>query len=88
MNRPWLPIEKGIPMPPPARVGGRGSKLGPRIPWRDMKPGDSVFCAADEASRGRRQQILAKNAGHMGEILGVLFATRLVHGGVRVWRVG
>jgi len=73
----YLSIRKGVPIPPPARVG-RGKF---RYPWDDMKVGDSFLVPGDA-----RVATLYSAAYRVTDRLGWFFTVRQVKGGVRVWR--
>jgi len=75
-----IPIDKDVPLPR-RRHGGRGAR--PAIyPWSRMEPGDSIFV------QGR---------SHLSEVSGAIarakrthghtYTSRVVEGGVRIWRV-
>lgn len=71
-------IDKGIPLPPPAK-GGRNGKY----PWREMEVGDSFFMPG--AARSGAPQYLA------GQRTGFRFSSRgVIENGVkgrRIWRI-
>lgn len=69
-------IEKGIPLP---RAKGGGVSAG--LPFAAMGVGDSFLIA------GRPQRSVSAIANNAGKRLGMKFATRIVPGDVRVWRV-
>lgn len=74
-----LVIEKNIPIP--ARSGGAGpeaNSLAGKL--RAMDVGDSIFLA------GKKQTNVVTQSGAIGRPLGRKFATRVVEGGVRIWR--
>ena len=72
-------IEKGIALPERTF----GTNLKPRetsYPFAQMAVGDSFFV------RGAKQSSLGAAANSWGKKHGMHFATRIVEGGVRVWR--
>lgn len=78
----YIPFDKKIPIPP-RRPGGAvaGAQKRPRIQWRKMAVGDSVFLP--RLTTGRAEKIAraarVSNPGYR-------FSIRLVEGGVRIWR--
>ncbi len=83
-----LPVEGGIPIPPPScKQGGRPAGVNYVYPWRKMRPGDSFFVPADRSWVNRIQSRLSTLGRHRGDVIGASFTTRIVEGGVRVWRV-
>lgn len=68
-------IEKGVPLP--AKPGGAASKY----PFGEMEPGDSVLIPVE--SRVKISSALTYRQTRYNE----KFATRVVDGGIRVWRV-
>lgn len=82
-----LPIERGVPIPPPRCKEGGKRKGGKRVyPWREMKPGDSFFVAVEPSSVNRIQSQLSTIGAHQRDWTGKSYTTRIVEGGVRVWR--
>ena len=82
-----ISVESGVPLPPPFRQPATrryGSR--PVYPWKAMKVGDSFFVAAAPESVNRIQTQLAALARRRWEAVGSLYTTRIVDGGVRVWR--
>ena len=83
MTLPMVPIDHGVPLPPPRKGSGKW-KHRRRYPWRQMKPGDSFFASCDGDDPYRLLRTLrtsvstVKGAGS--------YAMRFVDGGVRVWR--
>ena len=80
-------IDKGVPLP------GRTSVRECKWPWREMKPGDSLFAAGyvqTIAQRVGKERIMNTYWGRQ-LCPGTTWATRLVTEdgvrGVRVWRV-
>lgn len=68
-------IEKGIPMPAPARLGtGKASKL------LEMEVGDSVYLEEYTSSQANGITYKARKAGYK-------FTIRKEETGVRIWRV-
>lgn len=80
-----IPIDKGIPCPPWARPA-RGKSRPKRRQWKHMQVGDSFFEAADERGVYYLQQRLCSAASALGRRMKARFETRIVTGGVRVWR--
>lgn len=73
-----IKIDKKVPLPPQRR-GNQTAKY----PWKAMKRGDSFFVKGVPQKRfSSRAAYAARLIGH-----GCKFATRVVDGGVRVWRV-
>lgn len=73
-------IEHGVPVPPPLRGKGRGH--GNQFPFAEMAVGDSFFIA-----RTADYQIARCAADGYGKRHGVKFVSRLMAGGLRIWRV-
>lgn len=72
-----IKIEKGIPLPPRPRKGGRPVNS----VFRQMEIGDSVFMDKPTARAA---------GGYYGRVAretGWKFTARTVEGGVRVWRI-
>ena len=67
-------IEKGIPVPPISYGTGN------TYPFRQMKPGDSIFVAGPTSRTGAHAAFWRKTTGWQ-------FTQRKVEGGIRVWRV-
>ena len=65
-------IDKRVPLPL-ARLG--------KYPWREMQVGDSFLVERED------QRAMGAKASTAGRRLGRKFATRVVEGGIRVWRV-
>ena len=77
-------VEAGIPIP-----AGHGlSSEGPLYPWAEMRIGDSFFVPVSkgEDCERRRRAVLSSGYGWGNRNKGERFVTRLVDGGVRVWR--
>lgn len=70
-----VPIDKGIPIPPPAT---RNGPVG--YPWRELEIGDSFLYNATKTSA----QSLAST---MGKLLDRRFMVRQTGNEVRIWRV-
>ena len=70
-------IEDGIPVP------NRG--FSKRYPFGDLAVGQSFFVPTDEAAKKRVR--VASAASMHGKKYNSVFATRVVEGGIRVWRV-
>lgn len=73
-----LTIERGIPIPTETR--GRPSIW----PFASMKIGDSFFLAGDSV---KCQRTLASASTYYHRRHGMVFVTRKVDGGARIWRV-
>jgi hypothetical protein len=73
-------IDKGVPIPGAHRAGGRQ----PKYPWREMEVGDSFFVPKPEGKDLR--QLMARLASQACYYKPLIFTTRGVDGGVRVWR--
>ena len=69
-----LEIEKGIPMPAP-RAWGITAAL------RKMDVGDSIFL------RGKKSNNITTIVAILTKKTGLMFTTRMVDGGTRVWRI-
>ena len=69
-----LKIEKDIPMPEP-RAWGVTAAL------RKMDVGDSIFF------RGRKTNRVTNITSLLAKKTGLMFTTRMVDGGTRVWRI-
>lgn len=80
-----IPIDKGIPCPP-WKVPDRGKIRRKRRQWRLMEVGDSFFEAADERGVYYLQQRLSGAACAVAKRYRAHYETRIVDGGVRVWR--
>ena len=78
----WLKIEKGVPVPK-KNPGGRNweNRHEAKIPWKVLQPGDSVFVAGCQGSRGAQ---LVKSANERRA--DARFIGRTVQGGYRIWR--
>lgn len=74
-------IEKCIPIPPQGRSPGPPSKY----PWAQMEVGDSFFVPGAPPKGVAKQ--LKSAASQQATRHGRRYATRLVEGGVRVWRI-
>lgn len=87
MSSTIIPIDKGIPCPP-WRVKAKGKKLGERKirQWSRMEVGDSFFEPCKPAQAHRLRTSVSAGASAAGARLGRRFETRIVPGGVRVWR--
>ena len=72
-------IEEKVPLPQP-RLGGR------KYPWTEMKVGDSFIVTVDTEQQTAVQGTVAGSARAYGKKHGQKFTTRIVDGGVRVWR--
>lgn len=70
-----IAIESGIPIP----KNNRGCKG--IYPWRDMEVGQSFFVARGNV------RTLNSSAGCASRRLGRKFISRVMDGGVRVWRI-
>jgi hypothetical protein len=82
-----LPIDKGIPIPAwTVPKNGRPSGSRTRRPWSIMEVGDSFFQPCEPDRIYRTQGTLSTTASHTAARLGWRFETRIVDGGVRVWR--
>lgn len=81
-----LPVERGIPLPP--WKAHSTNRKGPRLirPWSAMEIGDSFFELAEGQDVHRLQGSLASTASWLKKERGLRFETRIVEGGVRVWR--
>ena len=73
-------IEEKVPMPKP-RLGGA------KYPWGEMKVGDSFFVAVENEQPSTVQGTVAGSARAYGKKHGNKFTTRIIDGGVRVWRI-
>ena len=83
-----MKIERGIPIPPPnLGGGGRPKKAATRVPWIDLKVGDSVLVKCPRERLYAIQIQLATSGRRVGDLRGAKFTTRRVEDGVRVWRV-
>jgi hypothetical protein len=72
-------IEKGIPVPEPVQRGPW-----PKYPLRIMQIGDSFFV---KSSNEKLLASVINSAREFGSRNKKKFATRLMDGGIRVWRV-
>lgn len=68
-------IESGIPIPPIRRRGGKAR----HIPWNEMFVGDSIFIATAWPT--------GNFTVHASKTTGFKFTTRIVDGGMRIWRI-
>jgi len=87
MSRSFLPVEKGIPIPPLKRGGRpRGSKQ-VNFPWREMEVGDSFLIPGRTHLHNATPRRSAVAAGKA--VKGIeerSYTSRLMPEGVRVWR--
>lgn len=67
-------IEKNVPVT-------QGTQGAPIYPFREMQPGDSIFVPEEKVVSARRA------ASAWGQRQSVKMATRMVPGGVRIWRL-
>ncbi|MGL5397943.1 MAG: hypothetical protein ACRDBQ_22135 [Shewanella sp.] len=67
-------IEKNVPIP-----DGYTKKM--KYPFKEMEVGDSIFFTESVMKSARSY------SHSFGLRYGVKFTTRLVHGGMRIWRV-
>ena len=74
-----LKIEKNIPIPAPHRGVNRPLKY----PWDKLEIGDSVLIPAKNKSDKETIRTAATSYGRKRKML---FVSRTVEGGVRVWR--
>ncbi len=72
-------IDERVPVPKPRLGGGK-------YPWGEMKVGDSFFVAVDKEPPSAVQGTVSGSARAYGKKHGQKFTTRIVDGGVRVWR--
>lgn len=74
-------IEKGVSM-----ASGRRS---PKYPWPDMEPGDSIVVPLDGRPPHSRRATVHRSAITWAALNepGAKYATRVVEGGIRIWRV-
>jgi hypothetical protein len=73
-------IEKGIPLPPPAN--GRPQSKPNSYPWDDMEVGDSFF--VHDPQKVNSVKVSAHNMNSRSKRK---FTTRILDGGIRVWRI-
>jgi hypothetical protein len=85
MSVPFLPIERDIPIPPPA-AGRGGWKHRRRYPWRQLQTGESFLVPLHGDDPYRLLRSLRTSAGELKGVDDRQFAMRIVEGGVRVWR--
>lgn len=72
-------IEHGVPIPAKRKTGRSDS-----YPFRELGVGDSFFVAANGDAAGiRRNRLTAAARNYLPK----KFITRIVDGGVRVWRI-
>jgi len=80
-------VDKGIPLPPDCRNGGRA----PKYPFGTMEIGDSFFIAVTVQNRFSKQRVGSKitaNAAHYKRHNPKFkIAYRAVEGGIRIWRI-
>lgn len=79
-TKKWLPIDKGIPIPPLLKTGIKPGQQ-PTAQWKRMEIGDSIFFA------GKHKDQIAPLASNSANAYGYRFTCRVVEGGVRVRRV-
>lgn len=72
------PIAKGIPMP----SRNSGSRRTPRFPVKSMSVGDSFLIPERDVTAHVRQAVRSAASYYKRRV-----ATRVVKGGIRVWRV-
>ena len=71
-------IDKNVEMPRPDRV---------TYPWTNMEVGDSFLVKCDKINNRNISSTISNSGSSWGKIHGgKKFATRIVEGGVRVWR--
>jgi hypothetical protein len=77
-----IPIDKGIPIPR-RRYGRRGPR--PRVyPWAEMEVGDSfLITPGGEGSIAS----IKSGLGEAGRAYGHIYTSRVIEGGLRVWRI-
>lgn len=75
-------IDKGVPLPPNSGNKGKGSR---KYPFDDMQVGDSIFFETEYPNQ--RRELLWSVLTSYQKRNGMKYATRIVDGGVRVWRV-
>lgn len=84
MSDQEYPIEQGLEIPEPRRTA-RGGRA--RYPFAHMKIGDSFFVPANGDEKRNINKNLSALGNHFGKRNGMKFKTRVVDGGIRVWRV-
>lgn len=75
-----MKIEKNIPIPPVQSSKGEG------YPFRAMEIGDSFMVPLKDKTARELQQRMARKANYVSARYTMKFTTRVVEGGVRVWR--
>jgi hypothetical protein len=72
-------IDKGIPLPSRGESNRRGA--GSKYPWRSMEVGDSFLIPSDDPKKLQRRMYQ-----NYRRYKPMKFETRMVEGGVRIWR--
>ena len=77
-------IEKGVEMPPRPQPGPYGHKY----PFYEMEVGDSFFSAVPNGRTvAKHRNTLMASGRYARKAVGSSFESRVVDGGVRIWRV-
>lgn len=76
-------IDKGVAIPNPRQAAGGRPAI---YPWREMGVGDSFLVSLNGDTTRKVQRRMTSLASAAAQRLGFRFSTRIVDGGVRVWR--